>query len=1074
MESISEQREISKHNNESIKSIEIDNNISLIVTKEYKTIINKYKIDDDDIENFKELKQKFPVVSLIGDFTFNKREHNNNLPINQCIKNNLREIYKTLNIENNVTKDQRINYCNFNNEIHNNESIDSNLMIHQQQSLISMRNLENGIVETTVDLLYPSKPLILNNLNFINYSRSNDIYNQFNENAYKGTKQLALEDYSNDFNMVYPKSKRVNNEIVAMNKHIKNQMLVLDSYENHKNFNKSVEIREYECGDNDDKYYEVSYFNNIISESNKNYLKILNNIIPHNEKKNNLKKEIYIRFINEIQNAQKNSPKYEINTQIGILANKAGSGKTRIIFELLKNKIENKTMKQKLYSNNKWSLNISIEHLKSQLSDLSLIVVGDNVFDHFCNEASIVGMLNRLFLIKEFKDIFPLVTDEIIEYPTPFVIKPNCVYERRIDYSDELNIVDPNENIAEINGIKVHEFTIHESYKQNIRYLLIRRYRKSIEEITHVLGNRDIILTSISMIPYVLRIFDFIGYWNRLIIDEADSIKVDSFSEEYKYSVYKPNIHIPKALFTWLVTASSKLTKVKTGRNHRVIVKKYVDSNVNETNNFDHNNESTMKQEIIFYDKDKNIISQIENHNEMSCCNDYQIKNTNVIKQFFNPFKKLIKEAINIEYSSFITVKANDNFIDLSLNLQIPKMLHIPIIPSKENKPLFKLQNQVDNEILSMISSGDYQSAIESLNGIYSNSSVSAIKSIIDALDDKNNKILFNLLQDKRSIETKFYFDGGYMKQRDLNAVNTKINDVKARIEQIKSVLINKITDNVCPYCRGVIYSDDFENEFENEISNQRESNNKEYVLEPKYAITMCCFTTYCSECISTAFKHRAEVEYKCQSSELINPKLRCHCGKTITRDDIKFFDYRIVKKENANLLICIDYESKSNIPLTNCCSKFQAIRGLVNRIKMNANNKKIVIFIENHRLRNDIIKIFDALTLEINNSNNNEKVLEKFRNDNNSQIMVLDPKHFSQAIDLSCADYLIVAQRDPYNRNGIELSLDELQIIGRCQRPNRKTINGIKSQLTFIQIIDPMFEYSVRNSELINNSMDF
>jgi hypothetical protein len=321
-----------------------------------------------------------------------------------------------------------------------------------------------------------------------------------------------------------------------------------------------------------------------------------------------------------------------------------------------------------------------------------------------------------------------------------------------------------------------------------------------------------------------------------------------------------------------------------------------------------------------------------------------------------------------------LVIKNDDDFIRQAFSLEdyIIKLL-------KSNNPLIAnvLGSFASQEIMNHINGGDIEGAIEKLNckKISENFLIEAVtKDFEEKLHNKKIEL---------EMKSKMTYSSDNAKKESLEKIKVKICDLEIKISGIKSKLND---NNLCSICYD-------------EIENK--------------AITMCCNTKFCIECISN---------WLCQKNSCP------FCRATISNDTICV----ITDKE--------DIDKKKEFQLPN---KITHLKNIIEKNK-NVEHFKMLIFSDFDNTFNNITDFMDSkgithrkvmgTTATINKIVNNYKLPNN--NPESIQILLLNAEYCASGINLENTSDIVIY----HSMNDAKTK----QIIGRGQRPGRTNVLNV------------------------------
>ena len=334
------------------------------------------------------------------------------------------------------------------------------------------------------------------------------------------------------------------------------------------------------------------------------------------------------------------------------------------------------------------------------------------------------------------------------------------------------------------------------------------------------------------------------------------------------------------------------------------------------------------------------------------------IKST-VISSFSNLDSKIKKQVI---------IKNDDEFIKQAFSLEdyIVNIL-------KSNNPVVVnvLGSFASQEIMNHINGGDIEGAIEKLN-CKKFSEKFLIEAVTKDFEEKLNNKKIEL-----EMKSKMTYSSDHAKKESLDKIKIKIEDLESKISGIKAKLND---NNLCTICYD-------------EIKNK--------------AITMCCNTKFCIECISTWLYSNNKCPF---------------CRANISNSNICVITEKELKEE----------EKPKSLP-----SKQKHLKNLIES-KKDKEDFKMLIFSDYDNSFNDFVdwmqttnityKRVIGTTATINKIVNNYKLPNS--NGESIQILLLNAEYCASGINLENTSDIVVYHSMSKAKTK--------QIIGRGQRPGR------------------------------------
>ena len=532
--------------------------------------------------------------------------------------------------------------------------------------------------------------------------------------------------------------------------------------------------------------------------------------------------------------------------------------------------------------------------------------------------------LSILGLIQEQKKI----TTSIPKYfSNPFISYINSSNSTYSNYNNKKFHENTNVIIVPHNIYKQWSSTI-ETYT-SLTFLGIYN-KKSYEKFIEILSNEsfqyfdvDIILISSTKYRDICNHLTNHAF-SRVIIDEADTIKITGFLIKYN--------------FIWLVTSTYDILCNPNGK--------------------------------IYYSNSNGQVSQYYSFHQ-GYTNRIQYKGVSC-----SLMKQTIVYLNNIGDSirKYLIIKNDDEFIKKAFEL---KDYVVNIL--KSNNPLIAnvLGSFASDEIMNHINGGDIEGAIEKLN-CKKVSEKFLIEAVTKDIEEKihNKKI-------ELEMKSKMTYSSESAKKESLDKIKKKINEFEQKIDGIK----NKLNDNnICSICY-----DSIENK----------------------AITMCCNTSFCIECISSWLYQKNSCPF---------------CRAKISND---------------NICVITDKELKPKKEIEQLPSKMEHLKQLINS-KNDNDNFKMLIFSDFQNTFNEIIDFMETYTITykrvIGTTSTINKIIENYKKPNSEQdsikVLLLNAEYCASGINLENTSDIVIFHSMSKAKTK--------QIIGRGQRPGRKSILNV------------------------------
>ena len=345
------------------------------------------------------------------------------------------------------------------------------------------------------------------------------------------------------------------------------------------------------------------------------------------------------------------------------------------------------------------------------------------------------------------------------------------------------------------------------------------------------------------------------------------------------------------------------------------------------------------------------------------------IKNTGFIKNTMISFIPNNSNQYMNEIKSQLIVKNDDNFVKQAFNLP-DYVTHV--LQSKNPIALSVLKNVASKEIMNHINGGDIKGAIEKLN-CQKVSEKDLIQGVTKDLEDqlKNKKI-------ELEMKSKMSYSSESAKKESIDKIKIKINEIETKINGIK----DKINDNnICSICY-----DEIEN----------------------IAVTKCCNTKFCFECITTWLYSNTQCPF---------------CRADITNDKI-----------------CVVTESVSDNPYAGkkeYPTKLQHLKNIIESKKHKV-DFKMLIFADYDNSFNDIINYINEQGLKYNKVMGSvatiSNTIRRYKSNDISDkidILMLNADYCASGMNLENTTDIVLFHAMTEQKTK--------QIIGRGQRPGRK-----------------------------------
>ena len=303
-------------------------------------------------------------------------------------------------------------------------------------------------------------------------------------------------------------------------------------------------------------------------------------------------------------------------------------------------------------------------------------------------------------------------------------------------------------NIIIVPHTIVKQWSTYISSQTTLNFFIInnaKTYKKFVESYQQMIEENHIMLVSNTKYKQVL------DFWerninrkcSRLIVDEADSIKISNF--------YPIESH-----FTWIVTSSWECLQNPYGQ--------------------------------IRYRNAQGDISTHYNYDQGFMYRTYvnPIQNTGFIKRIFLDLRK--KEYSRI-VNRCIFLKNQDSYVDESFSLELPNIMDIIC----ENPVAISILNDlVDPSIIKLLNAGNMQGAIERMKCVKTGSENLLSLVTQDISNDIQNK------QIEFDAKSKMIYSSSKQKEETLEKIQAKIKE----LEMKKKMLVSRVSDSdMCSIC---------------------------------------------------------------------------------------------------------------------------------------------------------------------------------------------------------------------------------------------------------------------------------
>ena len=211
----------------------------------------------------------------------------------------------------------------------------------------------------------------------------------------------------------------------------------------------------------------------------------------------------------------------------------------------------------------------------------------------------------------------------------------------------------------------------------------------------------------------------------------------------------------------------------------------------------------------------------------------------NGLKYIYKTYIKYIFSTMSNDIFDNIIIKNEDQYVDFSMALPLPKRYIIECFTPKE---LQIIQQFIPNSILSMINAGNAKEAIEKLN-----CNVGTDKNIIQVVTQKIREDLHNQ-EIKLEAQKKMIVHDKEEYEKKIKQIMKMIEKYQNRLKAIEENIYG-MKDSFCPICMG---------EYENPV------------------LVNCCKNIFCFECIALSLKTNDKCPY---------------CREVIHISDLNFID---------------------------------------------------------------------------------------------------------------------------------------------------------------------------------------
>jgi SNF2 family DNA or RNA helicase len=328
----------------------------------------------------------------------------------------------------------------------------------------------------------------------------------------------------------------------------------------------------------------------------------------------------------------------------------------------------------------------------------------------------------------------------------------------------------------------------------------------------------------------------------------------------------------------------------------------------------------------------------------------------------------------NKQYIKHFVVKNRDDFISNAFNL-LPPIERV--IKCKMPLSLRVLSNVASSELLSFINAGDIQGAVESLDcsKVSEEGLISAVtKDLQSKLD---NKII------ELEMKSKMSWSNEVAKKETLGKISNKIDELKQKISNIKEKLDDSSHCNIC---------------FDVDLECP--------------AITPCCNTKFCFECITKWLVEKPSCPF---------------CRASLGTSNIIVVDNKFKESENAK-----KKEAEEELDKLETLS-----RVIEDRMKETSGKVKMLIFTEYSRTFDMMGDILDSTGLKyskvIGTTNTINKKVAEYKQTGAGAIdcLLLNAEYCASGLNLENTTDIVITHKMSKEKT--------TQIIGRGQRPGRE-----------------------------------
>lgn len=387
----------------------------------------------------------------------------------------------------------------------------------------------------------------------------------------------------------------------------------------------------------------------------------------------------------------------------------------------------------------------------------------------------------------------------------------------------------------------------------------------------------------------------------------------------------------------------------------------------------------------IFYNKQwsRVIIDEMDSANIPTSFDEYGNFNWFVTATPTAIFHKSCRRYVNKIFGynqnllDYFVIKNKDEFVDKSMVLPQP---YVYMMKTMLQRVVNVIKDLIPHDVLILINAGNLKEAVSKLN-----CDTDTEENIVKVLTDKI-KIELHNLKEELAYTKRIRAVDQEANEKKIKKIEEEIRKIKAKLELIKE-RINSIKEECCFIC-----ADTFDTP----------------------TILDCCKSVFCFKCLIQALK---TADNKCP-----------YCRHVIKSHK----EYHVISAESKKIVKKPVKTSKGK--LFGDMEKTDALEFLLTYIAKTEQTPRILIF-------SDFTQTFDKIIKNIANAKlqyallsgipaHITNVIKQFE-DGDTNILMLDSKHYGSGLNLQCAEYLIL-----FHRMLPEL---ETQVIGRAHRFGRK-----------------------------------